>query len=191
PAPAASSARRSRARSASASGPGRGPWTRAPRRRAGPGTRRARSRARGPPSSSAPAPAPRRSPLSRPRPSVSAEPARVAGVRGELGEALDLALALDPRGVVRREALDQAPDAVADLKREVGGRGPGEGANVVDRDLPRPGDAVWSLGFAHLVAPPARRGLADLTGATSASESISACSAAEMALSSPITQTWL
>ena len=60
---------------------------------------------------------------------------RVAGVARELGEPRDLALALDPGRVVRRERRDQALDPVADLKREVGRRRAGERADVLDGDL--------------------------------------------------------
>ena len=64
----------------------------------------------------------------RPMPSVAA---RVAAVLGELFELGDLALAFEPRRVVGRQRLDQAADAVADLQREVGGGGAGEGADVL------------------------------------------------------------
>src|SRR5690348_1893250 len=46
-----------------------------------------------------------------------------AGVACELGQADDLALALDPGGMRGRQRRDQPLDAIADLQREVrGGR---------------------------------------------------------------------
>ena len=50
---------------------------------------------------------------------------------GELLELGDLALAFEPGRVVGGQRLDQAADAVADLQREVGGGGAGEGADVL------------------------------------------------------------
>ena len=47
----------------------------------------------------------------------------------------DLALALGAGRVIRGKRLDQAPDPVADLQREVGRRGAGQRADVLDRDL--------------------------------------------------------
>ena len=82
-----------------------------------------------------------RAPAHRPAPRWS-RAARVAGVAGELGEPGDLALALDPGGIVRRERRDQALDPVADLKREVGRRRAGERADVLDGDLAA-GEPVW------------------------------------------------
>ena len=61
--------------------------------------------------------------------------ARLAAVIGELLEHRDLALALDPDGMSLGQRLDQALDPLADLQREVGCRGPGELADVVDRRL--------------------------------------------------------
>jgi hypothetical protein len=53
---------------------------------------------------------------------------------GKLGEARDLALALDSGRVVGGKARDQALEPVSDLKREVRYRGAGESAHVLDRD---------------------------------------------------------
>ena len=63
-----------------------------------------------------------------------AKAAELAGEAQRL-QARDLALALDPRGVVRGQPGDQAGDAVAELQREVRRRGAHELADVVDRDL--------------------------------------------------------
>jgi len=60
---------------------------------------------------------------------------RLARVLGERVQPFDLALALDPRRLSGGKRGDQALDPVADLKREVGGRRAGEGADVVDRYL--------------------------------------------------------
>jgi len=78
-----------------------------------------------------------------PRASVSGrgfrpDPARVTRVPGELRETLDVALSLDSHRVARREVADQAFDPIADLQREMGRRGPGEGPDFLDRD-PMPG----------------------------------------------------
>jgi len=48
-------------------------------------------------------------------------------------EAGDLALALDPGWVTLGQAADQRPDAVADVGREVRGRGTHELTHVLDR----------------------------------------------------------
>jgi len=53
----------------------------------------------------------------------------------KLGQPPDLPLALDPRRPAGGQRSDQALDPVSDLKREVWGRGPREGADVLDRDL--------------------------------------------------------
>src|SRR4051812_43822070 len=75
--------------------------------------------------------------------------ALAAGLAGEaeLLEAGDLALALDAGGVVRGEAVDELGDAVAQLEREVGGRGTHQLAHVLDADLAA--DAFRMFGLAH------------------------------------------
>src|SRR3954465_4993862 len=62
------------------------------------------------------------------------EAAVLAAVR-ELGQAADLALALDPGGVVGRQVTDEVADAVADLEREVRRRGAHQLAHVLDGGL--------------------------------------------------------
>src|SRR6266540_505479 len=64
----------------------------------------------------------------------------------QLVEARDLALALDPGGVVLGQRGDQSGDAVADLQREVRRRGAHQLADVVDRDLVAGGLADGALG---------------------------------------------
>src|SRR5215212_5045896 len=108
--------------------------------------------------------------------------ARLAAVLGELLEASDLLLALDPRRVAGRQRLDQAADAVADLQREVGRDGAGEGADVLDGDLLRLPQQLGVLGLAHSPPP---------IFASSASSFTSACWATSIACWSPTTQTWL
>ncbi len=124
-------------------------------------------------------------------------------------EHLDLALALDARRVIGRQWLDQAPDPVTGLEREVGGRGPGERADVLDRRLMAGGEAGGVLVFAQGFF-----GVVGVVGAISSSvcalgtladgvselppilvssvrSSISACWAPEIALVSPISHAWL
>src|SRR5215218_3837497 len=92
-----------------------------------------------------------------------ADPAWLTGVQSQLVEPLDVALAFYADGIVGRQSLDQAADPVPDLKREVWGRGPGEGADVLDCDPMARSHAIGSLDFAHppafplvLIASPAR-----------------------------------
>ena len=67
------------------------------------------------------------------------QPARLARVvLRQLGEARDVALALDAHRVVGGQPLDQALDAVADLQREVRRGWAGQRADVLDGDLGRP-----------------------------------------------------
>src|ERR1051325_11138376 len=108
--------------------------------------------------------------------------ARVAAVVGEGLEPRDRLLPLDPRRVVGGQRLDQAADAIADLEREVGGGGPGEGADVLRRDLVGRRQQVRVLGLAH-GSPPIL--------ATSASSFTFACCLTSIASWSPITHTWL
>src|SRR4051812_47589980 len=108
--------------------------------------------------------------------------ARLAAVLGELFEADDLPLAFPPRRVVCRQRLDQAPDAVADLQREVRGHRAGEGADVLGGDLLRLPQQLRILRLAHSPPP---------IFASSASSFTSACWATAIASWSPTTQTWL
>ena len=112
----------------------------------------------------------------------SHRPAWVAAVLGELLELGDLALPFGPGWVVGRQRLDQSADAVADLEREMGGGGAGEGADVLGADRVLGSEELGALGLAH-GSPP--------IFASSASWSISACWFTSMASWSPITQTWL
>src|SRR5215510_8209816 len=111
----------------------------------------------------------------------SQRPARVAAVLGELFELGDPAFAFEAGGVLGRQRLDQAADAVTDLQREVGGGGAGEGADVLRRDL-RLGQQLRVLGLAHSPPP---------ILASSASSLTSACWFTSIASWSPITHTWL
>jgi hypothetical protein len=70
-------------------------------------------------------------------------------VPSELRETLDVALSLDPHRVAGWEVTDQAFDPIADLQREMGRRGPGEGPDVLDRDLMPGRQAIRPLGLAH------------------------------------------
>src|SRR5215218_1749904 len=108
--------------------------------------------------------------------------ARLAAVLRERFQPGDLALAFGPCRMVGRQRLDQAADAVADLEGEVGGDGPGEGTDVLDRDLSGVAQQLGVLRLAH--SPP-------LIFASSASSSTSACWSTPIASWSPITQTWL
>src|SRR5436190_18478349 len=67
---------------------------------------------------------------------------------GEVVQSGDLALALDAGGVVGGEPVDKTPDPIADLEREVGGRGSGEGPDVVG-GRPTTDHSIWSLALAH------------------------------------------
>src|SRR5688500_15997968 len=78
-----------------------------------------------------------------------AHPPRLAAVVGELVEDRELARALGAGRIAGGERLDQAADPVADLKGEVGGGGPGEGADVLGGHLAPGGEAVGSLRLAH------------------------------------------
>ena len=103
----------------------------------------------------------------------------------QLLQARDLALALDPGGMVRGQRGDQPGDAVADLQREVRRRGAHQLADVVDRDLVVGGLADGALGFAHGLLDGAWLVWAFLI---SRRESMRACVATEMARSSPTIQ---
>src|ERR1700709_446521 len=114
-----------------------------------------------------------------------AEAERAAGVAAVLGQLFqlgDLALAFQSGRVLGRQRLDQAADAVADLQREVGGGGAGEGADVLRRDRLGPGQQLGGLGLAPSPPP---------ILASSASSLTSACWFTSIASWSPITHTWL
>src|SRR4051794_34504301 len=126
--------------------------------------------------------------------------ARLAADLADVGDALeprDLALAFEPGGMVGLEAADEGGDAVAELQREVRRRGAHELAHVLDRDLVVGGAAARVLGFAHFVVfvlacfdlAGADCSLAERsTGTIWRRASIRACTAVEMAASSPISQ---
>jgi hypothetical protein len=101
---------------------------------------------------------------------------------GQQLEALDLLLAEPACGMVLGEVLDQVAQPVADLQREVRGRGTHELAHVVDRDLVLRVEAVRALHLAHGVALPS------VTGTISRRESIRAWTSSEIAVWSPINQ---
>src|SRR6185436_8725917 len=136
--------------------------------------------------------------------------ARLAAHLAHVGDALeagDLALALEPGRVVGRKAADERGDAVAQLQREVRGRGAHELAHVLDGDRVVGGAAGGVLGFAHFVVlvlfasldgfavvvvfvpPSCCCELEPLsTGTICRRASIRACTAVEIAASSPINQ---
>src|SRR3954451_15490503 len=105
--------------------------------------------------------------------------------QAQLLKARDLALALDPGGVILGQAADEPGDAIADLQSEVRRRGARELADVVDRDLVAGRLADGALGFAHGLLLGAGLLCAFLI---SRRESILACVATEMARSSPMIQ---
>ena len=115
----------------------------------------------------------------------------------EVFEARDLALRLDASGMLGRERLDETPNPVADLEREVRCRRPDEGANVLHRDLAR--EAVGALRFAHgfvLVLGSSSVGKPTLPvpswiGAISSSSSTCAWNPTLIAFASPASHAWL
>ena len=104
-------------------------------------------------------------------------------------EPRDLALALEPGGVVGRQRRDQLADPVAELEREVRGRGAHELAHVVDRHAVLGAQALGLLGFGHGAG--VYEPVAASTGWISSSASMRACTSTETAPSSPISQPWL
>jgi hypothetical protein len=66
---------------------------------------------------------------------------------GDAVESPQLALALDAHGMTVGQRLDQVPDAIAEVNREVRRRGAHELAHVLDRRLSL--EAIGSLEFAH------------------------------------------
>src|SRR5207248_8847914 len=97
----------------------------------------------------------------------------------QLVEPLDLALALDPGRMARREVPDQGADPPPELKREVGRRGAHQLADVLDRDLAPLAQAVRMFCLAHFC------------GTASSRLSVWAWTATEIALGSPMIQPWL
>ena len=202
PEPGASSARRSPGRSGSASGPGSRRSTRAaveqvdvsglvrPALGRGSGSEQPRPRQAGRGRSGAPNGAP-----------VGRADRPVAR---ELGQAGDLALALEASRGDRPERRDQALDPIADLKREVGVEGPASArlsSAVISRPPRRSGAlsliAAWSscsLPRARRDRPPrpARaRCRALWTGAISSQLVHLGLEVRSIAVGSPISQTWL
>src|SRR5215218_2439443 len=113
------------------------------------------------------------------------DPESAAGLATVLGQLFELgnpALAFQPGRVRGRQGLDQAADAVADLQREVGGGGAGEGADVLGRHRLPLTKQLGVLGLAHSPPP---------ILASSVSSSTSACCCTSIASWSPITHTWL
>src|SRR6476660_6618307 len=104
--------------------------------------------------------------------------ARVAAVLRQRLELGDLALAFEPRRMVHRERLDQPPDPVAYLQREVRRRSADQGANVLGGELRCPPEQRRVLCLAHGPLPPIL--------ASSARLSISACCSTDIASWSPI-----
>ena len=105
-------------------------------------------------------------------------------VQAERGQPRDLALALDARRVIGRQAADELGDAVAQLQREVRRRRAHELADVVERDLVVGAQAVGMLGLAHGVG-----GASGVrTGTISSSASMRACCATEIAFEFPMIQ---
>ncbi len=70
-------------------------------------------------------------------------------VEGDLIEPRDLALALEPRRMVGRQALDQRPDTGPQLQREVRRRGAHQRAHVLERDRVVGLQQLRVLGVAH------------------------------------------
>lgn len=64
-------------------------------------------------------------------------------------EPRDRALALDPGRIAGRQVLDQARDAIPDLKREVGGRRSNQLPDVLDGDAAAGREPVGALGAAQ------------------------------------------
>ncbi len=99
-------------------------------------------------------------------------------------EAGDLELPETARRVVGRQVLDEPGDPVAQLEREVRGRGAHELAHVVDRHPVAGVAAGGELGFAHGV-------FSVVSGMISSSVSSRAWSLGDMARASPTSQPWL
>src|SRR4051794_1160765 len=76
-------------------------------------------------------------------------PPRVAGVLGEILEACNLPLALDPDRVILREIRDKPSHAVADLQSEMRRGRAGEGTDVVDAHGALAAHSVGSLVLTH------------------------------------------
>src|SRR5262249_32315272 len=113
-------------------------------------------------------------------PVLGAAAARLAR-EAQRGQALDLALALQPGGVSGGQRRDQLGDAVAQLQREVGGRGAHQRPDVLHGDLAVGAGALGVLGLAHWL-------VGGSIGLISRRESRWAWTAVERARSSPMTQ---
>ena len=98
---------------------------------------------------------------------------------GDPVQSHDLPFTLDPGRMIGRESTNQRADAFPQLKREVGGGGAHQLADVLDRDRMALTQAVGMLGLTHFC------------GTTSSRLSIWAWTATEIAEVSPITQPWL
>jgi hypothetical protein len=75
--------------------------------------------------------------------------AGVLALAGHALEALDRPFTLDASRVVRRQVGDQAPDPIANLKREVRTRGSNQLTDVLDRDPVPAREAIGSLAAAQ------------------------------------------
>src|SRR5689334_6010993 len=104
--------------------------------------------------------------------------AHLAGV-GDAVQPVDLALPLEPRRMIVRQAANQGADALAQLQREVRRRCAHELTHVLHGDLVLGLQPIGVLSLAHFC------------GTTSRRLSICACTGTEMAELSPITQPWL
>src|SRR5947209_7471230 len=120
----------------------------------------------------------RRDARQRVEPGLGRMAANLAGERDPV-QARDLPLALGSGRMIGRQAADQGPDPLAQLEREVRGRGAHQLAHVLDGDLVVGLESVWMLGLAHFC------------GTTSRRLSISAWTETEIVLGSPITHPWL
>lgn len=107
---------------------------------------------------------------------------------GDPVQAGNLALALDPGRVTGGELADQGADALAQLEGEVRSGGAHELADIVHSDLAALAQAIGVLGLAHGRYGPCP---AAFWGTTSRRASISAWTASEIALWSPISHPWL
>ncbi len=112
-------------------------------------------------------------------------------VDAELLQARDLALALDPRRMIGRQAADELGDPVAQLQREVGRRGAHELAHVGERDLVVRALAVGVLGLAHQRGATSSRLPGSCSCTISSRASMRACAVTEIESVLPMIQPWL
>jgi cobalt-zinc-cadmium efflux system protein len=73
-------------------------------------------------------------------------------VLGQLLEPGYRSLTLQPGGMIVRQPLDQAPNAIAHLEGEMRSGSTGEGTNILDRHFVRGVEQLWALGFAQLAS---------------------------------------